>query len=72
MFGMHWELAIPCGFFLIGWLIPIIVGFTMVRQDADRLGQPGILWAALTIPFGWLAILAYVIVHAVITQERRA
>jgi len=58
-------LFFPCGFLLIGYAIPIVLGFMWMRVDADRSGQPGILWAALTIPFGWLAILVYVVVRAV-------
>ena len=46
-------------------LAPIIVGFAWVLPDANRRGQPGIVWALLTIPFSWLAVLVYVIVRAV-------
>jgi hypothetical protein len=56
-------------FFLIMYLIPIIVGFTWVRVDADRSGHPGILWAVLTIPFGWLSILVYVALRTVRTSS---
>ena len=62
---MRPEVAIPCCIGLVFFLIPIAVGFTWLRQDADRLGQPGTAWAILTIPFGWLTILAYVIVRVV-------
>ncbi len=50
-------------FFAI-WLLPIILGFTVVRADANRHGQPGWLWAVLTIPFSWLTILIYVAIRA--------
>jgi hypothetical protein len=52
-------------FFLIVNAIPILVGFIWIRADADHSGQPGILWAVLTIPFGWLALLVYLVVRAV-------
>jgi hypothetical protein len=45
--------------------IPILVGFIWIRADADRSGQPGILWAVLTIPFGWLVLLVYLVVRAI-------
>lgn len=60
-FGVHIFSAL---FLLIVFLLPIILGFTYVRRDADRRGQPGILWALLTIPFGWLALLIYAVVSA--------
>lgn len=49
-------------------VLPWIIGFTFVRADADRHGQPGWLWAVLTLPLGWIAILGYVVVRAVVTQ----
>lgn len=49
---------------LIIWLLPIILGFTVVRADADQHSQPGWLWALLTIPFGWLTLLIYAAVRA--------
>lgn len=55
---------VGCSLFLAGWLLPIILGFTAVRADADQHGQPGWLWAVLTIPFGWLTILIYVAIRA--------
>lgn len=45
------------------FVLPIILGFTFVRSDANRLGQPGWLWAALSIPLGWLALLIYAILR---------
>ncbi len=44
-------------------MISIFVGFTWLRLDADHSGQPGILWAVLTIPFGWFAVLLYVVIR---------
>lgn len=67
--AMHLGLL---SFLFIGALVslaPIIVGFTFVRMDADRMGQPGWLWALLTIPLGWMAILGYVIVRAVTARN---
>lgn len=50
-------------FFAIVFLLPIVFGFTFVRSDANRLGQPGWLWAVLTIPLGWIALLVYAILR---------
>jgi hypothetical protein len=50
--------------FAIFWLIPVIIGLTYVRRDANRRGQPGWLWAMASIFLSWLAILAYLIVRA--------
>lgn len=63
-FGIHPAELFGCFLFIAGWLLPIVLGFTMLRADADRRGQPGWLWAVLTIPFGWLAILIYVAIRA--------
>ena len=49
-------------------LPPWILGFTVVRADADHHGQPGWLWAVLTLPLGWIAILGYVVVRALLPQ----
>jgi hypothetical protein len=56
---------------LIIILLPIILGFTVVRADANRLGEPGWVWALLTIPLGWLAILAYVVMRALLPRVGR-
>jgi hypothetical protein len=64
---MHPAFVVFLVFFLLIYLVPIIVSFTWVRQDADRIGQPGILWAVLSIPFGWLAVLVYVVLRLVRT-----
>lgn len=62
--GIHWpELLI----LLVIWVIPITIGFRYIRPDADRIGQPGIIWALLTIPFSWLAIVFYLVVHMLAT-----
>lgn len=53
---------------LLFTVLPWVIGFTFVRVDADRHGQPGWLWAVLTLPLGWLAILGYLIVRAFVTQ----
>ena len=53
---------------LIAFLLPIILGFTIVRADANRLGEQGWVWALLTIPLGWLTILAYVVVRALLPR----
>ena len=53
--------AVPCFF---GWLIPIVLGFAYVLPDANRRGQPGVLWAFATIPPSWLANLALLVARA--------
>jgi ethanolamine transporter EutH len=52
-------------FLIIVYVIPITLGFTSIRKDADRSGQPGIMWAILTIPLGWLAVLVYIAIRAI-------
>jgi hypothetical protein len=54
---------------LLLFLLPIIIGFTAVRRDANRLGEPGWIWALLTIPLGWLTILAYVVTRALLPRR---
>jgi hypothetical protein len=56
--------VIGCVFVVI-FLIPIIIGFAYILPDANRRGQPGLLWAVVTIPFNWTAVIAYLIVRAV-------
>jgi hypothetical protein len=51
------------------FLLPIILGFTVVRADARRLGEPGWAWALMTIPLGWLTILAYLVVRALLPRR---
>jgi hypothetical protein len=48
--GFHWFELIPL---TLLWFIPIIIGFTYVRADANRRGQPGWVWGVLAIPLGW-------------------
>lgn len=48
-------------------IIPWIIGFAYVLPDANRRGQPGWLWAVLTLPLGWIALLAYLIVRSLQT-----
>jgi hypothetical protein len=62
---MRPELVVFLVFFLLIYLVPIIVSFAWVRPDADRSGQPGVLWAVLSIPFGWLPVLVYVAIRLV-------
>lgn len=57
------EGFIPLIFLFVIFLLPIILGFTAVRGDANRMGQPGWLWAVLTIPLGWLTLLIYAILR---------
>jgi hypothetical protein len=58
------EFLPVCAYFIFGFIIPIILGFTWIRPDADRSGQPGGLWAVLTIPFGWITVLVYVAIRS--------
>lgn len=58
--SLYWSLFVS-----LLTIPPIVFGFTLVLVDANDRGQPGWLWALLTIPFGWLTILAYVVVRAV-------
>jgi hypothetical protein len=62
---MRPEILFLAAFVVIIYLIPWILAFTWIRVDADRSGQPGILWALLSIPFGWTCILVYAIVRAI-------
>ncbi|MDE3230308.1 MAG: hypothetical protein KGO05_10535 [Chloroflexota bacterium] len=57
------RFGMPFFILFIIFLLPIIVGFTYVRADANRIGQPGWLWAILTIPLGWLTLLIYAILR---------
>jgi uncharacterized membrane protein len=60
MMSIHWY-----DFILIfATIIPILIGLVWVWRDANRRGQPGWLWALLTIPFGWFTIIVYVVVRA--------
>lgn len=58
--GFHWEIIIMA---ILGFA-PVIIGFTWVWPDAARRGQPGWLWALLTIPLGWLALIAYLVARS--------
>jgi hypothetical protein len=69
--GFHWFELIPFTFLTLLWIVPVVIGFTYVRADANRQGQPGWLWGVLAIPFGWLAILAYVVTRAVTSAQQR-
>lgn len=45
-------------------LVPWIIALAYVWRDARRRGQPGWLWALAGIFLGWLGILAYLVVRA--------
>ncbi|HEX6541840.1 MAG TPA: hypothetical protein VF040_08815 [Ktedonobacterales bacterium] len=62
--GFHPYMVVFFLMFVVGSLLPIVVGFFWVRPDADSRGQPGLIWAVLTIPFAWVAVLVYVIVRS--------
>lgn len=55
--------------FALIFLLPIILGFTVVRADARRLGEQEWVWALMTIPLGWLTILAYIVVRALLPRR---
>ena len=57
--GLHWYDLI----FVFTTFAPIIVGFFWMWEDANRRRQPGWLWALLTIPFGWLTVVVYLILR---------
>jgi len=61
MVGLHWYDAI----LIVTTVIPIIIGFFWMWQDANRRGQVGWLWALLTIPFGWITVLVYLALRSV-------
>lgn len=61
MFGMHWEL-LPL---VAVAIIPILIGVFWMLPDANRHGQPGWLWALLTIPFGWVTIILYALIRVI-------
>lgn len=60
MVGFHWYQLVVL-FVIVA--PPIVVGFAWILPDANRRSMPGWLWALLTIPFGWLSVLAYAIVR---------
>ncbi|HKV85462.1 MAG TPA: hypothetical protein VJN88_12960 [Ktedonobacterales bacterium] len=47
------------------FFLPFIIGVGWVMPDANRRGQPGWLWAALTLPLSWVALLVYVVVRGI-------
>jgi len=61
MIGFHWFELFPV---LLGFVLPWIIGFAYILPDANRRGQPGLLWAVLTLPLGWITVLAYLIVRS--------
>ncbi len=58
-------------FTLAFFLLPPFIGFGYIRADADRNGQPGLLWAVSTLALGWLAVLAYLISRYLSTTRSR-
>ena len=66
MVGFHWFDLFPLCTAVVIILIPLVIGFAWIRPDADRRGQPGWLWAVLTLPLSWLAVLAYLVVRAIV------
>jgi hypothetical protein len=64
--GFHWFDLITLCMPVVIILIPLVIGFVRIRPDADMRGQPGWLWAVLTLPLSWVAILAYLVVRAAV------
>ena len=62
--GIHPYNLVLFFMFAVGYLLPILLGFLWIRPDANTRGQPGMIWALLTIPLAWVAVLAYVVVRA--------
>jgi hypothetical protein len=63
MGGLHWYdvlVLIP----IVGMVMPWVIGFVWILPDANRRAQPGVLWALLTIPLSWVAVLVYVVVRS--------
>lgn len=44
-------------------MAPFLVGIFWISPDADRRGQPGWLWTLLTLPFGWITVILYVVLR---------
>src|SRR5215813_4642807 len=54
-------------------LRPILyIGLVWIWRDATRRGQPGWLWALLTRPLNWVALLAHVVVRALLPSRTAA
>ncbi len=62
--GVHWYDAIIILILILATVVPILIGVFWIAPDARRRGQPGWLWALLTIPFGWFTVIAYAVVRA--------
>ncbi len=58
--GVHWYDIV----LIFLTIIPIVVGLFWIAPDAHRRGQPGWLWALLTIPFGWITVVVYAVLRA--------
>jgi hypothetical protein len=67
--GLHAPELLILLILLLVLAAPWVVGFAWMLPDANRRGQPGVLWALVTIPLSWVAVLAYLIVRA-ITEPR--
>jgi hypothetical protein len=65
MTGIRFLDGFPCMFALFFLVAPWIVAFTWMQPDANRRGQPGVVWALGALPLGWLAILAYLVTRTV-------
>lgn len=59
MIGIHWW----DGMVVLISFVPILVGVFWIWPDANRRGQHGWLWALLTIPLGWIAVIIYLVMR---------
>lgn len=69
MVGIHFFDIFSLLIVLALVVLPWVLGFAVVLPDANRRGQPGMLWALLTIPLGWFAVLGYLIVRSLSPQR---
>lgn len=72
MVGFHYYDLIILAFGFASVVLPVIIGFFWVRSDADQRGQPGLLWAFLTIPGGWITLVVYLAVRTIVSSRPAA
>jgi hypothetical protein len=57
---------------IVLWIMPWMLAFTWLRRDARRRRLPGLLWALVTLPLGWLGIVGYLIMRSTRNSARAA
>jgi uncharacterized membrane protein len=55
------TVSVALFFFCMIVIAPWIIGFVWILPDANRRGKPGAFWVFLTLVFGWIAVLTYVL-----------